>query len=977
MRRDAFGPFATLNDRDLARLLMLVGSGATLRKLTDRPARTDRVLPQAKHADALTLSVRRIESFGEQVRKRRIIGVADSINRTAQVLWQKLAKARLESSRLVLDLAGASADPARQVDVGWLNQLLVSAMTPTTGSVVLLPSLASSFKWDWPLATGVIASRAGAGPLGSDFYYTRFLELVDVAQAPASCELVLMTESLAEAARHALATQMEASLVVVLGGGASVWHETHALLQVLRSRWRAGAVAVCSVAPIEQARWLNRFIEELTHNRSIDQALRVASEAQGAPVPLLAGDGRFVALATLAETAKRIGRAMASAATTVQLETAVVPERFSLPMGQNLRTTRDWGQALIVNADQLEWAQEGGDASALVELKAATARATGVSWPPARIEAGDLPPLPKVVRARTFDSAAPRVFGPRDAAMSVDESVGSNAPATRLSTPRWVQASLFDGKGSRRVERIRPRSTYALEVVISPDKTAALVAPDALDESLLPPSHAGHSLRIAFTPLWQSDERQVHAAQVQNIHLPAGGDSDKAIFYFRTPEDVQAVRARIVVLSANRVLQTLMLAPEGPASNHSVRVRLKLENIVSADLGDQSLSPEFDASIVINDDNAGTLGLTVIAGEQVDFFEPAGVAEIVKTISTALGTLNTGSGSAGGAMGLDDPQLQRLLLLLAVNGRALSSAIVEHSALRSLVHPRKIQFVEAVPKGYFPIEMAYDGRQPTFNATLCPNARQALRDQSVHAGCEHAASVHYHCPAAFWGFSKCIERHTEAATGQHKFAQPTAKDGVLRPFSSVLFGASQSVLPESIDPPTGIQAVAEKHGMAYVRAIGWDEWRADVSARSPSTLLLLPHSERSAQTLGVPALEISGELYAIEGMEKEYVVGPQSGRPMVMVLGCSTGLTGVSFVNSISQFRKAGAAVTLGTVALITGRQTVSFVERFLDALRAAADSQLPFDEAFLRVKREMLAEGDPFVLSLVAYGDSGWRLEL
>jgi hypothetical protein len=237
--------------------------------------------------------------------------------------------------------------------------------------------------------------------------------------------------------------------------------------------------------------------------------------------------------------------------------------------------------------------------------------------------------------------------------------------------------------------------------------------------------------------------------------------------------------------------------------------------------------------------------------------------------------------------------------------------------------------------------------------------------------------VDYHCPAALWGFSKCIERHTAADSGQHKFAQPKAASKVLKPFSSVLFGASQSVLKESIDPPSGIQAVVQNHYMQYVKAKGWKNWCEEVLAHSPSTLLLLPHSEQSDNTFNVPALEISGELYAIEGLEREYVVGPESRSPLVLVLGCSTGLTGVSFVNSISQFRKGGAAMTVGTVALITGRQTVRFVQRFLDSLRAAALQKMPFDEAYLQVKREMLAEGNPFVLSLVAYGDSGWELEV
>jgi hypothetical protein len=977
MRRDAFGPFATLSDKDLARLLVIVGTGVTLRALRGASATSARKLQNRKHADAITLSLRCIERFSAQVKKRQMIGNADSVNRAAQIIWRQQIEGREASARIAFDLTGANVNPNLQVDVGWLNQFLVANLELDTGTVVLLPSLAASFKWDWPLRTGVIGSNVGPSPLGAHLHYSHFLEPVDLTLQPAACDLILVTGSLTLAVGNALTFALEGSLVVVLGDSASDWYENYALLQVLCTRWRAGAVALCNIPPIEQAIWLNRFIEELTHNRSIDQALQVASQIVNGTVPLLAGDGRFIALSTLAETAKRIGRAMTSAASPVELDASQFSGQFSLPSIRDTRTMQDMGRALVLNADQLLWAQEGGDANALLQLKLTVARAGGETWEPARIKAGDLPPPPKVFRARAFNAAQRRVVAPSDP-MTLSLADGPSIDrAIRLSTPRWVQASLFGGKGDRRTERVTPNLTYALEISISPEKKARLVAPDALEESALPASQTGHSLKIAFTPLWRTDGKQVHAAQMQHVHLPAGGDSDVATFYFHTPEDARTVRARIVVLSGNRVLQTLMLAPVGPATKDSVQLNLILESIVSADFGDQSIAPLFDASIIINDNSEGTLGLTVITGEQVEFFEPAEVGEIVKNISMALGTLNTGSASAGGGMRLDDPEMQRLLHNLAINGRSLNSAIAEQGALRSLVNPRKFQFIEAVPKGYFPIELVYEGRTPTFEATLCPHARHALLDQSVHAACEHASSVDFHCPAAFWGFSKCIERHTEAATGQHKFAQPTSKNDALRPFSSVLFGASQSVLSESIDPPGGIRAVVEKHGMAYVRANGWADWRADISTRSPSTLLLLPHSERSTKTFNVPALEISGDLYSIEGMEKDFVIGPLSQRPLVMVLGCSTGLTGVSFVNSISQFRKAGAAVTLGTVALITGRQTTNFVERFLHALRTAADSKLPFDEAFLQVKREMLAEGDPFVLSLVAYGDSGWRLEV
>ena len=978
MRRDAFGPFATLNDRDLARLLILVGSGVTLGKL-ESPSRKPQTLPPPKHADATTLNIRRIERFGVQVRKRRVMRIVDRVCTIANEYWERQRKSEIKLSRLALDLEGASSDPAIYVDIEWLSALLLKAMRPAVGAVVLQPSLdASSFKWDWPLETGVVGADVGPSPLGPDFYYERFLDIVNLAVKPKPCDLLLVTGSLEDATRNALASRYEASLVVILGGGVADWHETHALLQVIRNRWRTGAIGICSVDPMEQSSWLNRFVEELTHNLPIDQALRVASEAQGTPMPLLAGDGNFVVMATLSETAKRIGRAITSDASSNRAQAPRLQNgQFSLPFESSARTMRDLGQALITSADQLTWARESGDASALIELKIAAARvaSTGALLP-ARIGAGDLPSRPRVVRARTTDSAPPRL----DFREFIDYAAASSAgpvQSSRLDTPRWVQANIFGESGGRRINRVSPNSMYAIEIAISPDKTAELVAPSALDEALLAPSWLGHSLRVAFTPLWRIDGNQMHGAQLKSIHLPAHGDSEKATFYFKTPEDLWKMRARIIVLSGNRVLQTLMLAPASRIREQAVRLALKLENLVSADLGHQTVSPEFDACIVINDDALGNSGIVVAAKGEVEFFEPEGADTIVASISKAMSILNSGSASDGADMGLEDPKLQKLLHALAIHGRSLRSAIVDHSKLASLVQPRKIQFVEAVPKGYFPIELTYEGRVPSFQATICPNARQGLLEEGFHANCEHAVSEDHYCPAAFWGFSKCIERHTAVATNSHTFSQPTSEDGVLSPFSSVLFGASKNVLPESIDPPTGIQTVVEKHGMHYVRANDWKQWKKDVATRSPSTLLLLPHSERSMKTFDAPALEISDWFHAIEGVERDYVIGPDGRRPLVMVLGCSTALTGVSFVNSISQFRKAGAAVTLGTVALITGRQSVTFVERFLLALQFAAKSGMPFDEALLRVKREMLASGNPFVLSLVSYGDSGWKLEI
>ena len=986
MRREAFGPFSVLSDIDLARLLTLIGSGITLAKLRDGTSRPSTWLNSQGLRPHLPLSVRRIEAFGARIRNRTAMSLVGLVNQAAQSLWTSAELEWAESARLAFDVAGS-----RDIDVRWLHDLMVRTLFKQGGALVVDRSTAHSFKWDWPLQTAMLGAAESpiAVALVEGFRYDGLIELVNPSAAPR--ELMLMAGNLVDAVREALsAPQREATLVVVLGDAPDDWPETQALIQVLRSRLRAGAVVLCPVDPSNQRRWLELFVEGLTHNRPVDQALQAAAREAKLATPLIVGDGRFVALSAIAETAKRIGRAILDAPALAASPTFDLPPwGFSYLRGLGTPTNMDYGIALVDAADSMLWAQERGDATALAELKSAIAGLTVGPFHVSRVEAGRIPrrfprnQLPDsfespdegsaegqaVGRARTLDAA------PDIARVEYGSPEPKYAPAEPpMRTPRWVQGDIYDYEG-RRSSRVMRNETYALEIFISPVRAGELVGPDSLDERLLPPTTDGHRLKIAFTPLWKAHSQALHPAQVQVVHLPPVGDSGKAIFYFHTPKDLRELRARIVVLTGNRVLQTLILELEEGA-RQAAKLALSLENIVSTDFGDQSVSPAFDASIVLNDNSAGQVGVTVIAGEQVDFFHPPNINTVVANISSWLTALNTEEGSAGAALTLQDPVLQKLLLDLAINGQSLRQEIVEQApALQAISQLRNIQFVEAVPKGLFPVEFVYAG-QVSIGATMCPNAAKALLDETYHNSCPHAGSSKHHCPALFWGFSKCIERHTAARTEVHKFAQPTTSERTLRPFASMLLATSKNVLDQSILPPDGIQVSLAKYGAKHARAADWEAWRKEVSARSPSTLLLLPHSEASPETGHLAALEIGGKLRGVGEIDDGDVVGSEKKHPIVLVLGCSTALPEVLFVNSLSRFRVAGAAVTLGTLGMITGSQTVRFVEKLLAMMKSAAQQGANFDEAFLRVKRAMLAEGYPFVLSLIAYGNTGWRLE-
>jgi len=75
----------------------------------------------------------------------------------------------------------------------------------------------------------------------------------------------------------------------------------------------------------------------------------------------------------------------------------------------------------------------------------------------------------------------------------------------------------------------------------------------------------------------------------------------------------------------------------------------------------------------------------------------------------------------------------------------------------------------------------------------------------------------------------------------------------------------------------------------------------------------------------------------------------------------------------VARFKKKGAALVIGTLSPIRGRHATRFVKGFLAALQSRKG--VAFGDVLLAAKRAMLAQGDPFALTLIAYGDADWRL--
>ena len=319
-----------------------------------------------------------------------------------------------------------------------------------------------------------------------------------------------------------------------------------------------------------------------------------------------------------------------------------------------------------------------------------------------------------------------------------------------------------------------------------------------------------------------------------------------------------------------------------------------------------------------------------------------------------------------------------MLRTLAISGADLRRTLKRQPQLAGVLGARRLQVVDAREGAYLPVEFFYDGTAPLPTATRCENASAALDNVDVHAQCPHHLDrdANFHCPAAFWGSSRCLERQPFGGIGVSVFRQPAPGANSLKPLERALFAASKKVRPEDLDAPAGVEGILGNAAGAVSRACSWDEWQTLVKTESPSLLVLIPHSLEHPQVVGEPALEISGTNLACANVDEHFVTLDPQRTPIVLLLGCSTALPDVPFLNAVAHFKDSGAALVIGTIATIRGRQVGAFVRSLLAEMRNAAAAGGTFDEVFLRVKQRLLASGDPFVLSLLAYGDTGWRIQ-
>lgn len=896
--------------------------------------------------------------------------------------------------------------PARLVGAS-LDLVPVLAATASGAAAVFVddPRFAADGRtaWQWPftIATlpgqplaALLTERQQALPPQWPF------RLVEASRDTPHVELLVIAAPAAEALVQWLRSglRLQACMVVVAGLGDDSSAQALPLLHALAAR--VGAEGVAAIAPREAApqgwrTWAEGLFaagEALAHNLPLDIAL-----AQGLGPGLVLMGRDLPQISSLSDQLKGLTRRLKALPTVT-----VVP--LSETAAKHLRVPPDLWQA-VEKVETLPWLRDegimaksagglggGGGGGGGPRPRPDRPRAAGASG-------GAMPPLPPTTRGvgasalgRAIREAMPdfRFDGERHEASATAElsrRVRRQEAKKAAEIPRFVHqrsTSRRDGRLVLMTHGYLRGVRVMVQVDIGPKRADGGSADVVFPDKLLPPDVDRHELQLVLY-----EPRQMDAPLQALIELPAKGRSSPGRFVF-TPRASGGFAARLSVLHRGRVLQTLTLrswvaeTDEELAGRHEP-ISLREEAWVRHDWSRLDKRRRFDLALVFNHDAEDRPRATGIA-------ERCAWATDLSALQKPVGEINDAiSGVAQRVLdhadGLDQGENPALLRSLARAGVRLygdlyGDQLAKHHSGGLDVGSDAVQCIQVVSlraDEVVPIEFIYDFDCPDDDSTVCPQHRQALAEGRCPPNCARQQAPEAHvCPMGFWGLKKEIERHqfnhrVSAPAGYPLVvqAEPAGDRAHLELARGLIVGHSDQVQRPPVAEMAARLGRLLEHEVTVVD--DWKAWRAAVGTARPGMLLAFPHNEVSGDEA---RLEIGGKLLDTLRLKPDYVrvpVGPQ--QPLVLLLGCDTAGTAEQYANHVSWFRRAGAAVVVGTVATVFGEHAVKVGEAISLALLSPDARSRRIAEVIRDAKRQALLDSLPMALCVVAFGDADWQL--
>lgn len=856
--------------------------------------------------------------------------------------WSRLPDAQALGA-VVRDCAAArplrfALLPGSVLSTAEFQSFVASTLAPTeVATHILCQPSQRRVKLRWPLRIGFPpgprAEDHVAAMLARDSWGGNVYEAFVLTRRRSESDLLVCIEQTSDAGAMLVSAARDvgtirADLVVVFPDATAARDAVLPRLEQIRALADAGGGAHFGHATGDPVDVLREICIQMSHNLTLDVAIAFASQGHG----LLMASTALLDASKLEFKAQELAVALTSGAEAgVGLDTAAMGPWAEAARGGRRATaarpaaaprpaaTRiDMGRLLRRSIPEFGWHAESAEASELGRVMRTLAEDDKKQSGARFLQAG-------FARPAAPDTLMRGVIKPSTACL----------------------VNVFIGK---------PRAGYARGHMAFPD---------------LPPREDGrsHELEVVF---WEP--RLCKVPQVLKMELPPHGATLPVRFALKTRKTTKAIHARISVLHRNRVLQTgTLTAPVGRKG----QTRFELDAIPRRILSGLEERTNFSMALVLNDTEGEGVVHAMADGKAQSFkVDDPAVTDLVTAIGSAISDI---ANDPDNYKGLDASGSQELLLELAARGADMRQYLERHVVRNGkLVTPEYVQVVATRPGKAFPLEYVYDWAAPDMDAKLCPNATAALAAGNCTATCQRrknpAAMEKVVCPFGFWGIRCVIERKLHDNKKSAAAEPAGAKDTVLKPLTSILVGASaraDAVAPRSVsamlkrirklDP--GCQQVKE-----------WAKWPDAVARSKPATLALVVHQEVDARNS--PSLEIGPPpLLKSLFLKGKHVVAPDGKvPPIVLLIGCETGLASISYESFAVKFQWHGAAQVVSTIATVLGRQAAPMAAEILEAIQAVR-KPTSFAQVMRDLRRQLLASGTPMVLGLTSEGDADWEV--
>jgi hypothetical protein len=716
------------------------------------------------------------------------------------------------------------------------------------------------------------------------------------------------------------------------------------------------ALGVVDVPDHRIEEWFTELIRQLSHDLTLEHALRVMAAGNKTGLPFVVAEPRALATMNARTAAERAIDALPTAEPGGMVVLPNLTPTF-FPAGRWLRDQLHQAFREPIAFDE--------------ERRGASATSTLTRWTEELEE--------------RFAAGRPSHAEPPNDRADIHFELG-----LKPVPPRYLQAALIkplDLPEPPIVQPLEPSTEYVLKVRVGEPSAgwAQGDAPAPLAD--LERDQRRHRLRVIFDPLDGKTE-----PQTRRIDLPPTGDSSTCQFEVVSLTD-GTLQGRLILAFRSRVLQTARVRATTKGAE------IEIETVVRPGLAGLSTRRAFDIALVHNHLAGGGTHVTAFAGR----WTTARAVNLDTSIDAIRAFLSAAARRARVHSGLSSRPTVELLVNLARQGFRLRTLIIPEDDPDGLGDPRRtrrVQVVSARAEAFFPVEIFYDFLPPKpVGATLCRNAAKALETgqcdtETFHGEPALNGTIGVVCPAGFWSMNRVIERYASPSQvipnlEGHDFgvrSEPVGLRNVLGDLSHALFAWSNLVT--SADAQTVLAALSSLPNGTPKIAATWNKWLELIKASGPGLLVLLSHTDV------IPAMRDSALVIA----EKDQCFATTFGRqfvrdaarpdatpddrpgPVVFLLGCDTIHAWSQYQSFVTLFRENHAALVIGTVGSVAARHAPSVAVKLIEQLAArtspgAAAPAETIGDILLTARQQLLKTGEVMALALSSYGDADWRL--